>query len=579
VKKTAITFALIIFSMALFSSFTLNASNAYAQTTNYNIQTVNHNVQILYSGHTIIQDTIQITGQTPDKFQIGFPYKYGAYILKAIAYDSNNKTLPTTLGVQLQNKNGYYGASITMSPSSTQTFTVVFTFSNGLLTSTQNGFTLDFPAYPSFTTTTTQCNTTLTLPSEADNVGIDKTDGAINGTSYSATNLAAFTSTSATATFTLPSGVIQLVDIPTLTRHINIDPAGAITSADNYKIVNNSTANINSFIINLPTDASNVNARDEFGRILSITVEQRPSQTQLVNATLIFPITSGKNSQLTLDYSLPSVTPQQSGKFTLNLDLFPYFNYYVDSATVTINPPEGAKISTPQLSAIGPSLDLTRNVFQETLTVNREGISFIDSTIPSQESLQVAYDYSPLWIAFRPTSWVWAAAVVGCIIAALWTRPRAKAPSRIVVPKMAVGLSPEHIKSFIDSYNERHRITSEIKSLEARAQRGRMPRRKYKVQRRTLELRLNTLTHNINNLKEMLRGAGGNYGDLVRQLEVAEVELQEVELSLSTVETRHEIGEIPIAAYRKQLGELEQRKRKAEAAVNGLLLRIRQEIR
>ncbi len=580
-KKTATTIALIILALAISLPLTLTTPAAQAQTTNYTIQTVSQNVRILYSGHVTILDTIQLTGQTPDNFLIGFPYKYASSVLTATAYDSNNKILPVTLGVQLQDKSGFYGTSISLPSGTTQTFTIAFTFSNALVAPAISGvgFTLDFPAYPSFTTTAAQINATLTLPEDAIDAVISKPDGAVNGTIYSTTNLAAFTYAPASVSFNAASDSIQLVNIPTLAREINIDPAGAITCTDTYQITSSSTTNINYFLINLPADASNIDARDEFGRILTTTIEQETTQTQLVNVTFVLPMTTGESNQISMDYSLPHASPQQSGTLSLTFDLLPYFNYYVNSATITITPPEGARIQTPQLSTIEPSVDLNRNVFQESLTIPREGVSFIDSIIPTQENLQVTYDYSPLWIAFRPTSWMWALAVVGCVIAALWTRPRGKAPSRMVAPRMAAGLSPEHIREFIDAYEERSRITGEIRSLEARAKRGRMPRRRYKVQRRTLELRLNTLGQNIRDLKELLRGAGGSYGDLVKQLDAAEVELNEVELSLSTADARHETGEFPIDVYRKQLAELERRKQKAEAVVNGLLLRLRQEIR
>lgn len=577
-NKTATTITLIILALAI--SLPLTLTTAQAQTTNYTIQTVNQNVRILYSGHVTILDTIQLTGQTPDNFLIGFPYKYASSVLTATAYDSNNKILPVTLGVQLQDKSGFYGTSISLPSGTAQTFTIAFTFSNELVTPATSGvgFTLDFPAYPSFTTAAAQINATLTLPADATDAVISKPDGTVNGTIYSATNLAAFTYAPANATFTANSDAIQFVNIPTLAREINIDPSGATTCTDTYQIISKSTVNIRYFFIDLPVDASSINARDEFGRILNTTIELITTQTQLVNVTFVVPMTTGESNQIAVEYLLPNASPQQSGKFNLTFDLLPYFNYYVNSATITITPPEGARIQTPELSTIEPSANLNRNVFQESLTIPREDVSFIDSLIPTQENLQVTYDYSPLWIAFRPTSWMWAIAVVGCVIAALWTRPRGKAPLRMVAPRMAAGLSPDHIREFIDSYEEKSRIAGEIRSLDARAQRGRMPRRRYKVQRRTLELRLNTLNQNIRDLKELLRGAGGSYGDLVKQLDAAEVELNEVELNLSTADTRHKTGELPIDAYRKQLAELERRKQKAEAVVNGLLLRLRQEI-
>ncbi len=573
-KRTALVLALIVFSIATVMPLSL-IQGAQAQPA-YTVQNVEHYVNVLFSGHTVISDTIKISGQMPDSITVGFPYKYGAYVLKASAYDSNYKMLPVTLGVQLQ-ETGYYGASVSLPAGTSQTFTVVFVMSNGLLSPTLDGYNLDFPAYPSLATSVTNCSVNLSLPPQAFITGVTKPDGAVNQSSYQKENLEALSYAPATASFQVVSGGIQLVQITSLNRQISMDSAGGIACTDTYRIVNNSTGVISSFSIDLSSNASNIVARDGLGRTLTIQYSLGVG-TRTANVSLILAMNPGDNSQIIMDYNLPRASPQQSGKFVLNFDLFPYFDYYIDSASVTIVPPEGAKISSAQLSSIDPSSSLTRDAFQETLTIYREGVSYIESNIPSEDVFQVTFDYSPLWIAFRPTSWVWAIAIVGCVIAAIWTRPKVKAPLRLVAPKMGAGLTAEHIKVFTESYEEKNKIMSEIRSLEARAQRGRMPRRRYKVQRKTLELRLNTLNQNITQVKSIMRSAGGSYAETVRALEVAEVELNEVELELSNADAKHDTGEMPIDEYRKKLAELERRKTKAESSVNGLLLRLRGEI-
>jgi chromosome segregation ATPase len=99
------------------------------------------------------------------------------------------------------------------------------------------------------------------------------------------------------------------------------------------------------------------------------------------------------------------------------------------------------------------------------------------------------------------------------------------------------------------------------------------------VQRKTLEGRLEALAHKAATLKESVRSAGGSYADIVRQLDAAEVELNEVEMTIKNAGVRHETGELSLENYRKQLADLERRKEKAETTVNGLLLRLRGEIR
>jgi len=581
VKRTAVIIALTIFSMALMLPLTLNMQPANAQT-GYTIQHVDHNVQLLYSGHVVISDTFTLTGTLPSSFLVGMPFKYSSYVLKGIAYDGNYIVLPMTLGVQFESQSGFYAASVALPAGTSSTFTVVFIFSNSALASTPSGYNLDFPAYPSLTQSAGDCNVTITLPSGMSLNGVDKSDGPVNATNYDAQNLAAFTYSPGTGRIGISTGYIQQVDIPSLNRQIGISAAGAVTATDTYRVVDKSSSSIASFLVNLPLNASGITARDQFGRVLTIATYQTNSQVFVQNVTLAVPINQGESTDLSLDYSLPSMSSAQFSRYVLSIDLLPYFNYYIDAASVTITPPEGAIIVSPSFSQLGASGTVTRNAFQETVTVYRSGVSFVDSVIPSQDIVSVTFDYSPLWIAFRPTSWMWAITAVGLVVVALWMRPKGKpsaAPRPTYRAAKGVVMSPESVNQFVDAYEEKIKITNEMSTLEARAAHGRIPRRRYKVQRMAMEQRLETLTNTIGQLKEVLRGAGGSFADLVRQLEAAEVESEEVQLVLKNLEIHHETGEIGLEAYRKQLTDLERRKTKAETRVNELLLRVRAELR
>ncbi|MEM2987583.1 MAG: hypothetical protein QXK26_00910, partial [Candidatus Bathyarchaeia archaeon] len=168
-------------------------------------------------------------------------------------------------------------------------------------------------------------------------------------------------------------------------------------------------------------------------------------------------------------------------------------------------------------------------------------------------------------------------AVFGCTIIAIWKRP--KAPEAAVeAPTVAVRLSPEMLRRFVKSYEEKRRITSDIKSLEVAVSKGRIPRQRYKVQRKTLETRLAALSRSLDDLKLKLRSAGGRYAELMHQLEVAETELNEVESNIRSIEARHRKGDLTLEAYRKLFADYESRREKAETTISGILLRIREEI-
>ena len=578
-KKVATFIVLTAFSLATLLFLSVNTQTVLAQDASYNIQSVDHQVEVMYSGHVIIRDTVHVSGQLTGDFLIGFPYKYGSSLLKGIAYDTDN-LFQVGLGVQLADRSGFYFAKISFPQGAPQVFTVAFILSNSLLSRdiASGVFTLDFPAYPSLVKDVGTCSVTITLPEEPPIINVAKADGNVSTTNFVKNNLPAFTYSPALAEFSLSSGSLRIINLKELNRQITISPAGDIAASDTYRITNNSPINLDSVKISLPADAADVVTRDEFGRILTTETLTSVGDTRLVNVTLISALTLGQSTHLMAEYTLPSVPSEQAPTFNLDINLFPDFNYYVDTASVTFTIPEGARFTAPQLDSINPSSSLSREVFQETLTARREGVSKVDYTL-SEDVLHIAYNYNPLWLSFRPTVWVWTLAVVGAVVVAVWRRPKTAAPMRIATPKATIGLSPEHVKDFTEAYNEKTRLTSELQVLEERAQKGRIPRRRYKVQRRTLETRLDTISRNIVDLKRVFRSAGGVYSDLVRQLDVAEAELVEVETGIRNSEIRHRRGELPLEAYKKSLADYQRRKEKAEATINGILLRLREELR
>jgi chromosome segregation ATPase len=162
----------------------------------------------------------------------------------------------------------------------------------------------------------------------------------------------------------------------------------------------------------------------------------------------------------------------------------------------------------------------------------------------------------------------------------VWKRPKPSVPP-IAIPTPAgvtARLRPEHLRSFLDAYDEKRRIMFELDSLETRARKGKIPRRRYRVQKVTLETRLNALSRNLAESKDRLRAAGGKYADLARQLEIAETEMNEVESNIKSIEARHNRGELSLEAYRKLLGDYQRRKEKSDTTIKGILLRFREEI-
>lgn len=565
-KRKAMAFTFLTVMLLILVLNMVYVGSVKADVPSYTVEWINHQVKILYNGYILVNDTIKVNGYAQNGFLIGFPYRYAPYVLRCIAYDTANFTQQYNVvgGVPLNSRMGFYGFNVALNPQPQNgVFSVIFVLSNSLLRQNPQNtslYTLDFPAYPSLTVDASSCNASVVLPQDAKFVSGTDT---VNATNYWVEKpLPQFTYEPANMTFQLATDDIQLFTIEEFKREINFGSMGEIAVSDSYFIKNESPQQMTTVKVALPLNATGVRVEDEFGRKGEIKSD---AKTGMYTVNLFLPVESGKSARFIVRYNLPK---------NVSFTFFKEINYYIKEASITIILPEGAKITSLSYNSASPigTYGVLRDVFQEKITISKQGILSLDSF-----TMEFAYQYNPLWLAFRPTLWVWALAVLGCAIVAVWRRP--KAPEAVVaVPTVAVRLSPEILRRFVESYEEKRRITSDIKSLEVAVSKGRIPRQRYKVQRKTLETRLASLSRSLDELKLKLRSAGGRYADLMRQLEVAETELNEVESNIRSIETRHRRGDLTLEAYRKLLADYEGRREKAETTISGILLRIREEI-
>jgi hypothetical protein len=580
-RKLAVS-TLIILSFVFMPIF-LNLNPVSAQSSGYTIQNVDHTVEVMFSGHTVIRDEITISGSVTNGFQIGIPSKYASSVLKVVAFDGN-RAYTVDLVSQLGGQSGFYVAQVDFEDQNPQFFTVEFVLSNSLISEYAVGYyTLDYPAYPALTTTASQCQVTLSLPTDSSTIYIDKSDGVINSTTYSKISLPAFTNVEAAASFDQPTGLLQLVNISTLTRQITIAPSGVVSCTDNYLINNVDMASLSSFLLSLPSEAENVVARESLGGVLSTQTLGAAGSILLVNVSFSSYLATGQLVKLIAEYTLPSVT-QNSCNFTL----FPAFNYFVDTATFTVSLPEGASFTTSDSSAV-----ITTDGFEQQLTVTRQNVTYVDYQLPGYDFIQIDYSYNPLWASFRPTIIVFALSVIGCLglvfvrkhntqTALVSSQKTSKAKTKHattkVVPVNVLTVTPDLVYKFIATYEERTELSNELKALELKMKKGKLPRSQYKNQKHATDARIEGLTRSITKSKEIFRNSNPEFADLIRQLNLAETDLSKAEARLNYLETQKSNGQITIEVYKNAVGDLEEAKETAQGAIDEILLRLREKM-
>jgi len=552
---------------------------------------VNHAVDIRESGLLIINDTVKLSkltddGELPQSFMLGFPYTYQSNLAYAIAYETSNPS--SRLNLDLNSgigRIGFYGVNVNL-PRAVYNFTVVFVFSGSVSVNVVAGdtqfasYNASFPAYPSLPQLASEISVKIISPtslnytsSSFEQEGINftrTTEGSTNIFRHVKSNLTEFSDKPAWF-FASKTGTVQLLDVDEIQRKIEMSSNEQVTVSDSYRMVNKA-GELKEVRLRLPRESYSISAVDELGLIpdTGLKTEQAGVHTD-VTITFNLPREEGDTVFLQVQYQLPwanHVTVGSFGEFHASLSLFENTEWVIRELAVTVVLPEGAT-----LPASLDSGDLVS--VQNAAFLSSFAFAFQNATPLQDKSFSFTYQRQIFWDSFRPTVWVGAFVLIVGALAGAWHvyQPPKEAP----LPTAVIGVRAEDLKNFVSHYDEKRRLLRETESLETAARKGKIPRRQYKVRKMTIDSRLTSLSRDLAALRDKLRTAGPRYADLMRQLEVAETELQGVEADIDRTEIRYRRGEISAAAYHKLLEDAYRRRDRSQTTIDGVLLRLREE--
>ncbi len=577
---------------------------------NVRVDYVHHKVQILDGGLMIINDTIRLSTLGGDsvlleEFSLGFPIQFQSNLEYCFAYNRIDEELEVEKDVGL-GELGFYGIDVnfpdgvSVSGDETYNFTVVFLFSGLIETKRElvpkesapgeevefeheTYFYIDFPLYPSLPQAASLCNVTIIIPEDIYVVNSSYAEwvGARDAFNRVRENLKAFAYEETgilktTVAFQDPPvtyeerghlklGIetegspeaLTVVRVDEIQREITLIPWRQVYVSDFYHLTNGG-AELSFIEIQLPQGAFAVSYHDQQG-------EHQVNPEELPTASIIFAAEVGKkeSTEFVVTYKLPwedyvNYRDQWNLDFAMSLFKDRSFHWVLEKFSVTIAPPEGAalKSSSPEPQSLKKSITFT----------------FHRVTPFHNLELKLTYEYLIFWSAFRPTLWIGFLVVVGYVIASLWGAP--KPP-----PTPAVSVSPEALRDFVEAYERKTRVLRELGRLEQQVRNRKISRRKYKMRKKALEGRVSVLSKDLTSLKEELRKAGSRYASFVRQIEVAETELEETERAIRRIKLRYRRREISKGTYSRLMEEYTSRKDRAETTIDGVLLRLREEIR
>jgi hypothetical protein len=350
--------------------------------------------------------------------------------------------------------------------------------------------------------------------------------------------------------------VSSVINYDEIQREIVLEQAGKIYVVNDYSITNLGFF-ATTIDIDFPEGAHDFQVRDAMGALETIT-----ENGKLV-ITLRESLDVDETETLHVNYDLPwqnYVTHQNGKDYTLSFSFSEQINSSIKILKVSIMLPEGAKFQ----SSFGTDPERIEEINNQKTLI----FSFSDVSPSDELNFEINYEYNVFWGSFYPTIWVGILIVVASMVFYFWGTPKTISAPSIQVP-------PKDLRSFVNTYEEKTSIQSELKSLEERLKKGKIPRRRYKVRKKMLDGRLSTIYRNLSTLRTSIRASGAKYARQMSQLEVAEAKLEGAERDMQRVKSRYGRGEVSKGAYKKLLEEYQRQIREAEATIDGVLLRLR----
>ncbi len=537
---------------------------------------VNRTIEIEDGGAIVVNDSVTLSCDVArnvrplDGFQIGFPSQYQHALAYYSAHDAEGRlqtVLVTSSNGGFLWMNISFAQPIDVSDGGLYDFTAIFVFSR-LTSANRTLFHADFPAYPSLMVEAKLCNVTVVLPNGA----------SLNGTSPGFSNkimdsrlvlyiekapLAAYSNVSSWVDFTAAN--FLLLEVDRWERELKLDGLGDLLITDLYHVTTKAESFLTKMSFVLPPNATDVSAQDVYGALEKVTIVDRVDYTE-AKVPLRGTLLANQKVKLLIIYRLPlSKYVAQRGwqDYTLNVSLARPDKWVLGNSTVTVVLPEGAEFQTS-----------SKTLYR----IEREGflvkIKFEEKYVTQfyEKDINLEYRYLILWASFRPTLWVGTIAVI--LGGVFFMRKTSKPEVVVVMP-----ISPEIVRTFIDKYEERRRLESELESLEQRVQKGKLSRRRYKLQKSSLDGRISRLQRELEGHRTEIAAAGSRYSERMRQLETAETEIETLTKDIERVEVRFRRREMSAEARRRLLDEYNRIRERAENTIAEILLRLREEIR
>ncbi len=189
----------------------------------------------------------------------------------------------------------------------------------------------------------------------------------------------------------------------------------------------------------------------------------------------------------------------------------------------------------------------------------------------SKLSFTLTFQLDPFWAGLAPLSWT--GLIEGALAASVLVYS-------VGVRGAVSGVAPSSlIGRFVELYDEKSAMRSESDRMEEDSNRGALNRSDYKRRKRSMDLRLSEIDRSLVSVKVELASEHSRYSDLIKRVERSEAELQVTRSSLNDLRNQYRVGRISRELYESLTSDLLRRREKAQAAIDSVVIGLREEAR
>ncbi len=343
------------------------------------------------------------------------------------------------------------------------------------------------------------------------------------------------------------------LEFDSINRRIDINPWGVLKVTEEHVISNNGYIPAYSYYFQIPKEASNFAAFDNIGSIGGISIEQTTNEDgSTINTINSDGETVNVSVNLMMDRSM--ITNDKSARYTVTYDL-DFLKYYTKGLfTSGVNFNLNFMKTDLLIKTMITKIYLYSGVEVISSTINPDSIVsddnslvliFNDNNVIDIESKTLFIEYTQDIYQFLLRPFIFILLFVLFFSAIAVIQNRVKSSEEFEGAYVGEVIPENDIREFVTHYEESNAIRIDLKEIEFRIARKKIPKKMGIKEKKTLQTKLKETQEAIIPFKKSLIDEGGRFSQLIRKLDLKETEFISNDDGIKLHEQRYKKGKLP----------------------------------